>query len=155
MYLKSDGVSRHETFPGVILIFTPSTTHGKTSFTELTGRSFTNGLSGSKSLRDFREMGPGYRVYHANHMKKSDSMQSLREKKINHYAEIVSFLVLQKPVNVLRSSTVKFRRKTAGRNTTLLEAIKNILSSPTNVLKLRTIPTTCNKHNTSHQCSPI
>ena len=42
----------------VILIFIPFTTYEKTSFTELAGRSFTNGFSGSKSFRDFRETGP-------------------------------------------------------------------------------------------------
>ena len=41
-----------------ILIFIPFTTREKTSFTEWTGRSFTNGFSGSKIFRDFRETGP-------------------------------------------------------------------------------------------------
>ena len=42
----------------VILIFIPFTTYEKTSFTEKAGRSFTNGFSGPKSSRDFRETGP-------------------------------------------------------------------------------------------------
>ena len=42
----------------VILIVIPFTTYKKTSFTELAGRSFTNGFSGPKSFRDFRETGP-------------------------------------------------------------------------------------------------
>ena len=42
----------------VILIFIPFTTYKETSFTEWAGRSFTNGFSGPKSLRDFRETGP-------------------------------------------------------------------------------------------------
>ena len=39
----------------VILIYTSFTSYEKTSFTELAGRSFTNGFSGPKSFRDFRE----------------------------------------------------------------------------------------------------
>ena len=39
------------------LIYTPFTTNEKTSSTELSGRSFTNGFSGPKSFRDFRETG--------------------------------------------------------------------------------------------------
>ena len=42
----------------VILIFIPYTTYGQTSFTDSAGRSFTNGFSGPKSFRDFRETGP-------------------------------------------------------------------------------------------------
>ena len=42
----------------VILILIPFTTYQKTTFTELSGRSFTNGFSGPKSFRDFRETGP-------------------------------------------------------------------------------------------------
>ena len=42
----------------VILIFIPFTTYEKTSFTEKAGGSFTNGFSGPKSSRDFRETGP-------------------------------------------------------------------------------------------------
>ena len=41
-----------------ILIFISYTTYEKISFTEWAGRSFTNGFSGPKSLRDFRETGP-------------------------------------------------------------------------------------------------
>jgi len=41
-----------------ILIFIPFTTYEKTGFTELAGRSFTNGFSGPESFRDFRETGP-------------------------------------------------------------------------------------------------
>ena len=41
----------------VIFIFIPFTTYEKTSFTEQAGRSFTNGFSGLKSFRDFREKG--------------------------------------------------------------------------------------------------
>ena len=48
----------------VILIFIPFTTYEKTSFTEKAGRSFTNGFSGSKSSRDFRETGPSTRMLH-------------------------------------------------------------------------------------------
>ena len=43
----------------VILIFIPFPTYEKTSFTEKAGRSFTNGFSGPKSCRDFRETCPG------------------------------------------------------------------------------------------------
>ena len=42
----------------IILIFILFTTYEKTSFTEKAGRSFTNGFSGPKSSRDFRETGP-------------------------------------------------------------------------------------------------
>ena len=42
----------------VISIFIPFTAYEKTSFTEEAGRSFTNGFSGPKSVRDFRETGP-------------------------------------------------------------------------------------------------
>ena len=42
----------------VIFIYIPFTTYEKTSFTEQAGRSFTNGFSGPKSSRDFRETGP-------------------------------------------------------------------------------------------------
>ena len=42
----------------VILIFIAFTTHKKTIFTGQAGRSFTNGFSGPKSFRDFRETGP-------------------------------------------------------------------------------------------------
>ena len=42
----------------VILIYIPFTTYEKNSFTELAGRSFTNGFSGPKCFRDFRETGP-------------------------------------------------------------------------------------------------
>ena len=42
----------------VILIFIPFTTYEKISFGEWAGRSFTNGFSGPKSLRDFRKTGP-------------------------------------------------------------------------------------------------
>ena len=42
----------------VIFIFIPFTTYEKTSFTESAGRSLTNGFSGPKSFRDFRETGP-------------------------------------------------------------------------------------------------
>ena len=42
----------------VILIFIPFTTYEKTSFPEKAGRSFTNGFSGPKRSRDFRETGP-------------------------------------------------------------------------------------------------
>ena len=42
----------------VIFIFIPFTTYEKTSFTELVGRSFTNGFLGPKRFRDFRETGP-------------------------------------------------------------------------------------------------
>ena len=42
----------------VILIYIPFTTYEKTSFTELAGRSFTNGFSGPKCFRYFRETGP-------------------------------------------------------------------------------------------------
>ena len=42
----------------VILGFIPFTTYEKTSFTEYTGRSFTNGFSGPKSFREFRETAP-------------------------------------------------------------------------------------------------
>ena len=41
----------------VIFIFIPFTTYEKISFTEQAGRSFTNGFSGPKSFRDFRETG--------------------------------------------------------------------------------------------------
>ena len=47
--------ARHFAF---ILIFIPFTTYEKTGFTELAGRSFTNGFSGPESFRDFRETGP-------------------------------------------------------------------------------------------------
>ena len=43
----------------VILIVISFTTYEKTSFTELAGRSYTNGFSGPKSFRDFRETAPG------------------------------------------------------------------------------------------------
>ena len=42
----------------VILIFIPFITYEKIRFTEKAGRSFTNGFSGPKSSRDFRETGP-------------------------------------------------------------------------------------------------
>ena len=42
----------------VILDFIPFTTYEKTSFTEYAGRSFTNGFSGPKSFRKFRETAP-------------------------------------------------------------------------------------------------
>ena len=42
----------------LILIYIPFTTYEKNSFTELAGRSFTNGFSGPKCFRDFRETGP-------------------------------------------------------------------------------------------------
>ena len=42
----------------VIFIFIPFTTYEKISFTEWGDRSFTNGFSGPKGLRDFRETGP-------------------------------------------------------------------------------------------------
>ena len=42
----------------VIFIFIPFTTYKKTSFKEEAGRSFTNGFSGPKNFRDFRETGP-------------------------------------------------------------------------------------------------
>ena len=42
-----------------ILIFISFTTYEKIRFKEWAGRSFTNGFSGPKSLRDFRETGPG------------------------------------------------------------------------------------------------
>ena len=42
----------------VILILISFITYEKTSFPEQAGRSFTNGFSGPKSFRDFRETGP-------------------------------------------------------------------------------------------------
>ena len=42
----------------VIFIFIPFATYEKTSFTEKANRSFTNGFSGPKSFRDFRETCP-------------------------------------------------------------------------------------------------
>ena len=42
----------------VILIFILFTTYQKTGFKEETSRSFTNGFSGPKCFRDFRETGP-------------------------------------------------------------------------------------------------
>ena len=42
----------------VMLIYIPFTTYEKNNFTELAGRSFTNGFSGPKCFRDFRETGP-------------------------------------------------------------------------------------------------
>ena len=41
-----------------IFIFIPFTTYEKTRFTEYAGRNFTNGFSGPKTYRDFRETGP-------------------------------------------------------------------------------------------------
>ena len=46
----------------VILIFIPFTAYEKISFGGWAGRSFTNGFSGPKSLRDFRETSPWYAV---------------------------------------------------------------------------------------------
>ena len=48
----------------VIFIFIPFTTYEKTSFTEYTGRSFTNGFSGPKSFREFRETAPRFGKKH-------------------------------------------------------------------------------------------
>ena len=48
----------------VILIFIPFTTYEKTSFTEKAGRSFTNGFSGPKSSRDFRETCPWSQTFY-------------------------------------------------------------------------------------------
>ena len=42
----------------VILNVIPLTTYEKTSFSEYAGRSFTNGFSGPKSFREFRETAP-------------------------------------------------------------------------------------------------
>ena len=42
----------------VIFFFIPFTTCENISFTEWAGRNFTNGFSGPKSSRDFRETGP-------------------------------------------------------------------------------------------------
>ena len=44
----------------VVLIFIPSTTYEKNSFTEYADCSFTNGSLGLKSFRDFRERAPGH-----------------------------------------------------------------------------------------------
>ena len=57
----------------VILIVIPFTTYEKTSFTELAGRSFTNGFSGPKIFRDFRETDPWLLefLYKSNGMSKS------------------------------------------------------------------------------------
>ena len=52
----------------VILIFIPFPTYEKTSFTEKAGRSFTNGFSGPKSTRDFRETGPWARFRPRHHI---------------------------------------------------------------------------------------
>ena len=46
----------------VIFIFIPFTTYEKTSFTECAGQSFTNGFSGPKRVRDFRETGPRFQI---------------------------------------------------------------------------------------------
>ena len=46
-----------------ILIFIPFSTYEKTGFTELAGRSFTNGFSGPESFRDFRETGPWSQLF--------------------------------------------------------------------------------------------
>ena len=48
----------------VILIFIPFPTYEETSFTEKAGRSFTNGFSGPKSSRDFRETCPGSQTFY-------------------------------------------------------------------------------------------
>ena len=46
----------------VFLDFIPFATYEKTSFTEYAGWSFTNGFSGPKSFREFRETAPGFHL---------------------------------------------------------------------------------------------